>query len=120
MIRIATERAHTQGLDNVEFHVVDADRMAPPANGFDATVCRWALMFFADPSAASSHPPRTQAGWLAASTVGQPDRNPLVSTVVGAICGPHALPPPPAAPAVGEQLDVARPLQGGECLDRGG
>ena len=72
MIRIATERAHTQGLDNVEFHVVDADRMAPPANGFDATVCRWALMFFADPPAASSHPPRTQAGWLAASTVGQP------------------------------------------------
>jgi hypothetical protein len=32
MIRIATERAHTQGLDNVEFHVVDADRMAPPCS----------------------------------------------------------------------------------------
>jgi enediyne biosynthesis protein CalE5 len=100
MIGIARQRARDQGLGNVEFHVADADAGQQPGSGYDAAVCRWALMFFADPRAALRGVRRVlkRGGWLAASTVGRPDCYLLVTTVAGAICAALGLPPPPPPP----------------------
>jgi enediyne biosynthesis protein CalE5 len=97
MIAIAAGRAREQRITNVAFEVADADTGQLPAGPFDAAVCRWALMFFADLPVALAGIRRALApgGWLAASVVGAPDRYPLVTTVVGAICAALELPPPP-------------------------
>jgi SAM-dependent methyltransferase len=100
MIRIAAGRARALGIANVTFEVADADAGQFPAGRSDAALCRWALMFFAELPAALAGIRATLApgGWLAASVTGTPDRYPLVTTVVGAICAALELPPPPPPP----------------------
>jgi enediyne biosynthesis protein CalE5 len=85
MIAIAAERAREEDVTNVTFEVGDADVSQFPGGPFDAAVCRWALMFFADLPAALAGIRRALApgGRLAASVVGPPGRYPLVTTVVG-------------------------------------
>jgi ubiquinone/menaquinone biosynthesis C-methylase UbiE len=104
MIRIAEQRARELGLGNVTFSVTDADTAQVGSAGervYDAVVCRWALMFFADLPGALAGIRRAlkPGGWFAASVVGRADRYPLVATVVGAILGtlevaPPSMPPP--------------------------
>jgi enediyne biosynthesis protein CalE5 len=100
MVAIAAGRARARGISNVRFEVADADTGRPPGGPFDAAVCRWALMFFADLPAALAGIRRAlvPGGWLAASVVGGPDHYPLITSVVGAICATLELPPPPPPP----------------------
>jgi len=100
MIAIAARRARARGISNVCFEVADADTGQFPGGPFDAAVCRWALMFFADPPAALAgiRAALVRGGRVAASVVGPPGRYPLVTTVVGAICAALELPPPPPPP----------------------
>jgi len=104
MISIAAERARARSISNVCFEVTDAGTGQFPGGPFDAAVCRWALMFLADlPTAlAGIRAALVPGGRLAASVVGPPDRYPLVTTVVGAICTALELPPPPPPPPPGE------------------
>ncbi|MFE6905684.1 class I SAM-dependent methyltransferase [Streptomyces erythrochromogenes] len=52
MLRVARERAVTEGTDNAEFVQADAQVHAFPAASFDVAVSRTGTMFFADPVAA--------------------------------------------------------------------
>jgi hypothetical protein len=104
--QIAEQRARAHGIRNVKLRLAGVEPDQTPGSGsrfpYDAALCRWALMFFADLPAVLRGIRRSLApgGWLAASTVGGwPDRYPLVATVVGAICEALKLPPPPALPA---------------------
>jgi ubiquinone/menaquinone biosynthesis C-methylase UbiE len=45
MLSIARKRADLLGLENIEFHELDAEDMDFPKSSFDAIVCRWGLMF---------------------------------------------------------------------------
>jgi SAM-dependent methyltransferase len=113
MIAIAAERARARGISNVRFEVADADAGQFPGGRFDAAVCRWALMFFADLPAALAgiRAALVPGGRLAASVVGAPGRYPLVTTVAGAICAalelPLPPPPPPGEPGFFSQSDPA-------------
>jgi SAM-dependent methyltransferase len=100
MIGIAAERAREQGITNVIFQVCDADTGERPVGPFDAALCRWPLVFFADLPAALARIRRalTPGSWLTVSVVGAADRYPLVTTVVAAICNALQLPSPTPEP----------------------
>ena len=52
MLTQAQERAQRLGLDAVRFKQIDAESIDIPAASLDAVLCRWGLMFVADPNAA--------------------------------------------------------------------
>jgi enediyne biosynthesis protein CalE5 len=52
MLDVAKRRAAEAGLDNIEFHEMDAESLPLFDNEFDAVLCRWGLMFLPDPSKA--------------------------------------------------------------------
>jgi ubiquinone/menaquinone biosynthesis C-methylase UbiE len=52
MLTVAQERAAELGLSDVRFKQIDAESIDLPAASLDAVLCRWGLMFVADPNAA--------------------------------------------------------------------
>jgi SAM-dependent methyltransferase len=52
MIEIARERAQAEGIENVDFRVLDAEWIDVAAASVDAVLSRWGLMFPLDPEAA--------------------------------------------------------------------
>jgi len=113
MIEVARARAVERGVHNVRFEVSDADKLSLSDGRFDAAVCRWALMFFADlPQALLSVLALLEPGGrFAAFTVGRPDRYPLIDAVLGGILDalelPHPPHPPPGAPGFFSLSDPA-------------
>jgi ubiquinone/menaquinone biosynthesis C-methylase UbiE len=51
MITIAREKAQAQGLGQIEFKVVDGERLDLPTATYDAATMRWGLMFMPEPVA---------------------------------------------------------------------
>lgn len=102
MVEIAQARAAELGLDNVEFAVIDAQRLELPPAGFDAVLCRWGYMLMADPDEALRRTRRVlkDGGRLALATWDRPDRNLWLAAPVIALVSQGALPPPdPAEPS---------------------
>lgn len=117
MIELARRRAAELGLTNVEFAVIDAQRLELEPRSFDAAVCRWGYMLMADPDAALR---RTRlvlrdGGRLALATWDRPDRNLWMAAPVMALVAHGALPPPnPADPspfALPDPADLERRLR---------
>ncbi|MGI8801513.1 MAG: class I SAM-dependent methyltransferase [Solirubrobacteraceae bacterium] len=52
MLTRARARADELGLDNVEFKLIDGERIDLPLADVDAVICRWGYMLMADPAAA--------------------------------------------------------------------
>ena len=52
MLTVARDRARADGLDNVNFHVADAQSYAFVADSVDVAISRFGVMFFDDPVAA--------------------------------------------------------------------
>jgi len=52
MLGVARARAAELGLDHVEFRALDVEAIDLPVASVDAVLCRWGLMFAADPAAA--------------------------------------------------------------------
>jgi SAM-dependent methyltransferase len=78
MVEVARRQGEARGLDNVEYRVLDAERMDLDNDSVDGVVCRWGYMLMADPAAALSETRRVlrDGGPLAFSVWGTPDRNP--------------------------------------------
>ena len=97
MLAIAQERAAAQGLQHIEFKVMDAEALEFPENTFDAVLCRWGLMFLPDVAAAlegvlrALHP----GGRLATCVWDVPPKTPMISLAMGVIQRMFQLPPPP-------------------------
>jgi ubiquinone/menaquinone biosynthesis C-methylase UbiE len=117
MVEVARRRASELGLTNVDFAVIDAQRLELEDGEFDAAVCRWGFMLMADPGEAMR---RTRAALrdgarLALATWAQPDRNLWMSAPVLALVGQGAMPPPnPADPspfALPDPSDLERRLR---------
>jgi SAM-dependent methyltransferase len=85
MIEQARRRAEAAGATNVDFKVLDAEWIDEPAASFDAIVCRWGLMFPADPEAALRECRRVlrPGARLATSAWDTEERNPWMS-IIGA------------------------------------
>ena len=91
------------GLENVDYRVIDAERIDLDAASVDGVLCQSAFMLVADPAAALSETRRVlrPGGRLSMSVWSAPERNPWAS-IGGRILVERDLlaPPEPGAPGV--------------------
>ncbi|MDX6659893.1 MAG: hypothetical protein QOJ55_715, partial [Solirubrobacteraceae bacterium] len=78
MVDVARRQGEARGLTNVEYRVLDAERMDLDDDSVDGVVCRWGYMLMADPAAALGQTRRVlrDGGPLAFAVWMSPDRNP--------------------------------------------
>jgi len=117
MIEVARRRASELGLTNVDFAVIDAQRLELERGTFDAAVCRWGYMLMADPDEAMR---RTRLALrdgarLAMATWDRPARNLWMAAPALALVGQGAIPPPnpsdPSPFALPDPADLQRRLR---------
>jgi SAM-dependent methyltransferase len=101
MVEVA--RGHGEGRANMEFRVLDAERMDLDDDSVDGVGCRYGYMLMADPAAALSQTRRVlrDGGPLAFAVWSTPDRNlwaaiPAMTLVQRG----HVPPPDPTAPGI--------------------
>lgn len=102
MVAVARRRGTERGLTNVSYRTLDAERIELPTASVDGVLCRFGYMLMADPAAALAETRRVlrPGGRLALAVWGAPERNPWISTFVGALVERGLVPPPdPAAPS---------------------
>ncbi len=82
-IRVARRRARAQGITNVRFREMDAQRMDLPSGSVDRAVCRWGYMLVPEPRRALAETRRVvrAGGRLVFSVWGSGDRNPWAGRV---------------------------------------
>jgi SAM-dependent methyltransferase len=103
MVEVARRRGAELGLGNVDYRVIDAERIELDSGSVDGVLCQSTFMLVADPAAALAETRRVlrPEGRLALSVWGAPERNPWAS-IGGMIlveCG-HLPVPEPGAPGV--------------------
>jgi ubiquinone/menaquinone biosynthesis C-methylase UbiE len=111
MVAAARRRAEESGIRNVEFRVLDAERMDLETDSVDGVLCRWGYMLMIDPAAAFAETRRVlrPEGRLAFSVWARPERNPWASLVGRILVSQGHIPPPdPAAPGIFAMADPGR------------
>jgi ubiquinone/menaquinone biosynthesis C-methylase UbiE len=111
MVEVARRLGAARGLDNVEYLVLDAERMHLDDESVDAVVCRWGYMLMADPSAALTETRRVLRGGGTLSFVvwAPPERNPWAALPAMTLVQRGHLPPPrPGAPGIFAMADPDR------------
>jgi ubiquinone/menaquinone biosynthesis C-methylase UbiE len=78
MLDAAGRQAAALGLGNVEFRVLDAQRLDLPTDSVDAVLCRWGYMLMGDPNAALAESRRVlrPGGRLSCAVFGGARQNP--------------------------------------------
>ena len=96
MIAAARRRADELGVHNVEFRVLDAERMDLERDSVDGVLCRWGYMLMIDPPAAFTETRRVlrPGGRLAFSVWAARERNPALSLAGKVLVELGHLPPP--------------------------
>ena len=102
MVEVARRRGAELGLENVDYRVIDAERIDLDVASVDGVLCQSGYMLMADPPAALSETRRVlrPGGRLAMSVWGAPERNPWAS-IGGRILVERGLLPPPEPGAPG-------------------
>jgi ubiquinone/menaquinone biosynthesis C-methylase UbiE len=103
MVEAARRRGAELGLENVDYRVVDAERIDLDAASVDAVLCRFGYMLMADPAAALAETRRVlrPGGRVALAVWGAPERNPWFTVAAGLFQERGHLPPPePDGPGV--------------------
>jgi SAM-dependent methyltransferase len=103
MVESARRRGEELGATNVEYRVLDAERMDLDDGSIDGVACRFGYMLMADPAAALAETRRVlrDGGRVAFAVWGAPDRNKwafipgLTMVELG-----HLDPPEPGAPGI--------------------
>jgi len=109
MVEAARRRGAELGLGNVEYRVMDAERMDLADGSVDGVICRWGYMLMADPAAAFKETRRVlrRGGRLCFSVFGSAERNPWAAMPARVLIeGSHMAPPAPEAPGI---LALANP-----------
>jgi len=103
MVDVARRRGAELGLGNVDYRVIDAERIELDADSVDGVLCQSTYMLMANPGAALAETRRVlrPGGRAALSVWGAPERNPWAS-IGGMILieRGHMPPPEPGAPGV--------------------
>jgi SAM-dependent methyltransferase len=111
MVAAARRRAEELGVQNVEFRVLDAERMNLETQSVGGVLCRWAYMLMIDPPVAFAETRRVlrPGGRLAFSVWAARERNPALS-LVGRVLESlgHIPPPDPEAPTAFAMADPGR------------
>jgi SAM-dependent methyltransferase len=103
MVEVARRRGGGLGLANVDYRVIDAERIELETDSVDGVLCQSGYMLMADPTAALLETRRVlrPGGRLALSVWGAPERNPWASIGGRILVERGHLPPPePGAPGV--------------------
>jgi ubiquinone/menaquinone biosynthesis C-methylase UbiE len=103
MVEVARRNGEARGLTNVEYRVLDAERIDLDDSSVDGVLCRWGYMLMADPAAALKQTRRVlrDGGPLAFAVWGTPDRNPWAAVPAMTLVGRGHIPPPePGAPGI--------------------
>jgi ubiquinone/menaquinone biosynthesis C-methylase UbiE len=103
MVEVARRLGEARGLTNVEYRVLDAERMDLDDDSVDGVVCRWGYMLMADPAAALKETRRVLRGGgrLAFAVWMTPDRNPWAAVPgMTLVQRGHMPPPQPGAPGI--------------------
>ena len=103
MVDVARRQGEARGVTNVDFRVLDAERMDLEDDSVDGVVCRYGYMLMADPAAAMAETRRVlrRGGRLAFAVWGTPDRNPWAAVPAMTLMQRGHMPPPePGAPGI--------------------
>jgi len=103
MVDVARRQGEARRVTNVDFRVLDAERMDLDDASVDGVVCRYGYMLMADPAAAMAETRRVlrPGGPLAFAVWGTPDRNPWAAVPATTLIQRGHLPPPePGAPGI--------------------
>ncbi len=103
MLEAARRNGEHRGLQNVEYRVLDAERMDLEDGSVDGVLCRWGYMLMADPAAALRETRRVlrDGGTLAFAVWQGPDRNPWAAIPGMTLVQRGQMPPPePGAPGI--------------------
>jgi SAM-dependent methyltransferase len=103
MLDVARRQGEARGLDNVEYRVLDAERMDLDDDSVDGVVCRYGYMLMADPAAALGETRRVlrDGGPLSFGVWATADRNPWAAIPGMTLVQLGHLPPPdPTAPGI--------------------
>jgi SAM-dependent methyltransferase len=103
MVDIARRQGEARGMTNVEYRVLDAERMDLEDDSVDGAVCRWGYMLMADPEAALKETRRVlrDGAPLAFAVWMTPDRNPWAALPgMTLVQRGHMPPPEPGAPGI--------------------
>ncbi len=103
MIEAARRNGERLGLSNVEYRVLDAERMDLADDSVDGVLSRWSFMLMADPAAALAETRRVlrDGGTLAFAVWQTPDRNPWAALPgMTLVQRGHMPPPEPGAPGI--------------------
>ncbi|HET6547929.1 MAG TPA: methyltransferase domain-containing protein [Solirubrobacter sp.] len=103
MLAAARRRGAELGVRNVEYRLIDAERIELEAGSVDGVLCRFAYMLMPNPPAALAGTCRVlrPGGRLAHAVWGAPERNPFFATIAGALVRRGQIPPPEPPPAPG-------------------
>lgn len=103
MLDAARRRGRELGLENVDYRVVDAERIDLGDDSVDGVLCRYGYMLMADPVAALSETRRVlrDGGRLVLAVWGPPERNPFFMLVaMNLVRRGHIEPPAPEGPGI--------------------
>lgn len=103
MVEAARRRGAELGVGNVEYRVMDAERIDLDSDSVDGVLCRFGYMLMADPAAALSETRRVlrPGGRVALAVWGAPERNPFFGTIAISLVQHGHMPPPERGPAPG-------------------
>jgi SAM-dependent methyltransferase len=98
MVEVARRRGAELGLGNVDYRVIDAERIDLDADSVDAVLCRFGYMLMADPAAALAETRRVlrPGGRVALAVWGAPERNAWFSVAAALLRERGHLSPPEA------------------------
>jgi ubiquinone/menaquinone biosynthesis C-methylase UbiE len=96
MVEAARKRGAELGIDNADFHVIDAQQMDFDDASFDGAICRWGYMLMPDPATALKETRRVlkPGGRLALAVFTGPAENPWVTLPVSVLRAAGHLPLP--------------------------
>jgi ubiquinone/menaquinone biosynthesis C-methylase UbiE len=120
MVDIARRRGEELGIENVEYLVMDAERIELEDDSVDGVLCRCGYMLMPDPPAALAETRRVlrPGGRLALAVWREADRNPWISIVARMLLDRGHVPPPePGAPGM---FTMARDERVRELLEGAG
>lgn len=103
MLDAARRRGSELGISNVEYRVIDGERIELDSGSVDAVLCRLGYMLMADPAAALAETRRVlrPGGRVALAVWGAPERNPFFTAAAIALAQRgHIAPPQPGGPGI--------------------
>lgn len=96
MVEVTRRRGTELGVGNVDYRVMDAERIELDADSVDGVLCRFGYMLMADPATALAETRRVlrPGGRLALAVWGAPERNPFFAIVAMTLVERGHMPPP--------------------------